>query len=275
MDYGKLYICPTPIGNLEDISLRGLRILNEVDFIAAEDTRHTLKLLNYYDIKKHLTSYHQHNIKEKGPKLIEKIKQGQTMALVSDAGMPGISDPGEDLIKLAIEENIEVIGLPGPSAMVLGLVISGLSTEKFAFEGFLPAKKSERIRQLEKLKEESRTLIFYETPHRIVESLEAMQKVFGDRKASLSRELTKKFEETLRGKLSDIIQIAKSKDLKGEILLVVEGHIKEEEEFDIEKMLNDFILSGMTKKDAIKKVVEETGASKNIVYGQSLKIKQK
>ena len=272
MDFGKLYICATPIGNLEDISLRVIRILNEVDFIAAEDTRHTLKLLNHYHIKKHLTSYHEHNIKEKGPKLIEKIKSGQTMALVSDAGMPGISDPGEHLIQLAIEENIEVIGLPGASAMLLALVISGLSTEKFVFEGFLPTKGNERIRELEKLKEESRTLIFYESPHRIVGSLEAMLLVLGDRKASLSRELTKRFEETIRANLSEIIEIASLRELKGEMVVVIEGHEKEEEDIDIKEMLNTLIVEGMTKKDAIKLVVEKTGLPKNSVYSESLKL---
>lgn len=272
MDFGKLYICATPIGNLEDMSLRAIRILNEVDFIGAEDTRHTLKLLNHYHIKKHLTSYHQHNIKEKGPQLIEKIKSGQTMALVSDAGMPGISDPGEHLIKLAIKENIEVIGLPGASAMLLALVISGLSTEKFAFEGFLPTKKNERIRELEKLKEEARTLIFYESPHRIVESLKAMLFVLGDRKTSLSRELTKRFEETIRGNLSEIIEIASLRELKGEMVVVVEGYKKEAEDFDIKEMLNALIKEGKTKKDAIKLVAEKTGLSKNLIYKQSLKL---
>lgn len=272
MDYGKLYICATPIGNLEDISFRTINIFNEVDFIGAEDTRHTLKLLNHYNIKKPLTSYHQHNIKEKGPKLIERIKLGETMALVSDAGMPGISDPGEHLIYLAIEEDIEVIAVPGASAMLLALVLSGLSTEKFAFEGFLPSKKNERLRSLEAVKEETRTLIFYESPHRILESLEAILLILGDRKASLSRELTKRFEETIRGKLSDIIEIANARDLKGEMVLVIEGYVKEEVAFDIEQMLKDFMQSGMTKKDAVKRVVEETGASKNIVYAESLKL---
>lgn len=272
MNIGKLYICATPIGNLEDISLRTVRILNEVDFIAAEDTRHTVKLLNHYGIKKNLTSYHQHNIKEKGPILIQRLKSGETMALVSDAGMPGISDPGQDLISLAIEENIEVIGLPGASAMLLALVISGLSTEKFAFEGFLPTKKNERIRALEKIKEETRTTIFYESPHRIVESLEAMLLVLGDRQASLSRELTKRFEETIRGKLSEIIEIATSRQLKGEMVVVVEAYVKEEEDLDIEAMLKTLIWEGMTKKDAVKKVVDQTGISKNLVYAESLKI---
>lgn len=272
MDFGKLYICATPIGNLEDMSLRAIRILNEVDFIAAEDTRHTLKLLNHYDIKKHLTSYHLHNIKEKGPKLIQRIKAGQTMALVSDAGMPGISDPGEHLISLAIRENIEVIGIPGASAMLLALVISGLSTDRFAFEGFLPTKKNERIRKLEELKEESRTLIFYESPHRIVESLQAIHLVLGDRKSSLSRELTKRFEETIRGKLSEIIEIASLRELKGEMVIVIEGYVKEEEDIDVKKMLSDLIIGGMTKKDAIKLVVEKTGLPKNLVYGESLEI---
>ncbi len=274
MDYGKLYICATPIGNLEDMSFRTLNILKEVDFIGAEDTRHTLKLLNHYNIKKTLTSYQKHNIREKGPKLIDRIKKGQTMALVSDAGMPGISDPGEDLVDLAIKEGIEVIGIPGPSAMILALVISGLSTEKFAFEGFLPAKKNDRIRALEEIKEEKRTLIFYESPHRIQRALEEVLLVFGDRKASLSRELTKKFEETLRGKISELLEIARVRELKGEMVLVVEGYTREEEEFDIEMMLTSLIDSGMSRKDAVRKIVKETGLAKNIVYEESLKGKK-
>lgn len=164
MKEGKLYVCPTPIGNLEDITFRVLNTLKEVDLIAAEDTRHTIKLLNHYGIKKPLTSYHEHNVREKGPELIDRLKAGESIALVSDAGMPGISDPGEDLIKLAIEEGIEVIALPGPTASITALVVSGLPTDKFVFEGFLSSKRKQRKEELSSLKEEKRTIIIYESP---------------------------------------------------------------------------------------------------------------
>ena len=186
MKRGILYICPTPIGNLEDITLRTIRILGEVDLIAAEDTRHTIKLLNHYDIKKPLTSYHEHNIKEKGSMLIEKLSLGQNIALVSDAGMPGISDPGEELIRQAIDEGIEVIGLPGPTASITALVISGLSTDKFIFEGFLSSKKGDRKKELEKIKEYRKTTIIYEAPHRLINLLEDMRDILGNRNLSIS-----------------------------------------------------------------------------------------
>ena len=192
---GKLYICPTPIGNLEDITYRTLRVLNEVDLIAAEDTRHSIKLLNHFEISKPLTSYHEHNKDSKGGYLINKLLEGENVAVISDAGMPGISDPGEDIIREAIENNIEVEVLPGATAFVTALVGSGLDTRKFAFEGFLDRDKKTRREQLEDVKEESRTMIFYESPHRLKDTLKDMSKVLGNRKISINRELTKKYQE--------------------------------------------------------------------------------
>lgn len=274
MKRGILYICPTPIGNLEDITLRTIRILGEVDLIAAEDTRHTIKLLNHYDIKKPLTSYHEHNIKEKGSMLIEKLSLGQNIALVSDAGMPGISDPGEELIRQAIDEGIEVIGLPGATASITALVISGLSTDKFIFEGFLSSKKGDRKKELEKIKEYRKTTIIYEAPHRLINLLEDMRDILGDRKISISRELTKKYEETFRGTVAEALEKFKTLGVKGEFVLIVEGNYEEDEieEIDIHRLLNQYINEGMTKKEAVKKVSEETGIAKNLVYKESLNL---
>lgn len=273
MKKGSLYICPTPIGNLEDITLRTLNILKEVDLIAAEDTRHTLKLLNHYDIKKPLTSYHEHNVKEKGIELIEKLNQGINIALVSDAGMPGISDPGADLIREAIEAGIEVVALPGPTASITALIISGLATDKFIFYGFLPPKRKDRIRELEIIKEYKMTTILYEAPHRLLDLLEDMDEILGDRRISISRELTKKFEETFRGTAKEALEKFKSSGVKGEFVIVVEGN-KEEESFDIdiEKALKEYLSQGYTKKEAVKKVSQEYNLPKNEVYKISLEI---
>jgi 16S rRNA (cytidine1402-2'-O)-methyltransferase len=271
MEAGKLYVCPTPIGNLEDITFRVLNILKEVDLIAAEDTRHTLRLLNHFQIKKPMTSYHEHNIREKGPHLIQQLQEGKTIALVSDAGMPGISDPGQDLIRMAIEEGIRVVGLPGPSAALLALVISGLATEKFAFEGFLPSKGTERKKALEGIRDEKRTLIFYESPHRIAGSLKDMLEVLGDREASLSRELTKHFEETLRGGLQDLLSHAEERNLKGEMVVVVSGAEEvQAEEIDIKNELRKLLEDGMSKKEAVKELVRVHGVPRNQVYQESL-----
>jgi len=275
MEQGILYVCPTPIGNLDDITFRVLDILRSVDIIAAEDTRHTLKLLNHFDIKKQMTSYHEHNIREKGPMIVDMLQSGKSVALVSDAGMPGISDPGEDIIKLCIEAGIQVMGLPGPSAALLALVISGLSTDKFAFEGFLPSKSTDRKKALEGLKGEERTIIFYESPHRLADSLKDMSAVLGNRRASLSRELTKKFEETIRGTLDELLSVANERQLKGEMVIVVQGAEKsEQEEFDIGAMLLQLLEDGYSKKDAIRLVCEKTGAPKNQVYSESLRLKK-
>lgn len=272
MERGVLYICPTPIGNLEDITLRTIRILGEVDLIAAEDTRHTIKLLNHYDIKKPLTSYHEHNIKEKGTELIEKLSSGQNIALVSDAGMPGVSDPGQELIRQAIDEGVEVIALPGATASITALVISGLSTEKFIFEGFLSSKKGERKKELAKIKEYTKTTIIYEAPHRLMNLLEDMEEVLGDRQISISRELTKKYEETFRGTASQALEKFKDSGVKGEFVIIVDGNHEEKEvqEIDIGLLLEKYIDEGLTKKEAVKKVSEEYNIPKNLVYKVSI-----
>ena len=274
MDKGKLYICPTPIGNLEDITLRTLRILGEVDIIAAEDTRHSIKLLNHYEIKKPLTSYHEHNIREKGPELIEKLNEGLSIALISDAGMPGISDPGQDLIRLAIDEGIPVVGLPGPTASILALVVSGLNTDKFVFEGFLSSKKRDRIKELEGLKEERRTIIFYESPHRILNFLRDCLEVLGERKIALGRELTKHYEEIFRGTISESIEKFQNIPIKGEFVIIMEGNPLEEEivQIDILEYLKSYMDQGLSKKEAIKKLSIEKNIPKNQVYSESLKL---
>lgn len=275
LEYGKLYICPTPIGNLEDITLRTLRILKEVDLIAAEDTRHSLKLLNHYDIKKPLTSYHEHNIREKGKELIEKLKSGLNIGLVSDAGMPGISDPGQDIISLAVNENIEVVVLPGPTASITALVASGLSTEKFVFEGFLSSKKRDRLKEFERLKCEERTIILYESPHRILGFLEDMLEVWGNREISLVRELTKQYEEIFRGNIIGAIDKFSASTIRGEFVIVVEGNkdIDVTIDVDILEELKKFIEEGYSKKDAIRKVSDDAKIPKNVVYKESLKLK--
>ena len=228
---GKLYICPTPIGNLEDITYRTLRVLNEVDLIAAEDTRHSVKLLNHFEISKPLTSYFEHNKDTKGIYLINKLLEGENIALISDAGMPGISDPGEDLIRLAIENNIEVDVLPGASAFVIALVGSGLNTYKFAFEGFLDRDKKLRRSRLEEVREEERTMIFYESPHRLKDTLKDMLKILGNRKISVNRELTKKYQEVIREDIETVINIFNEKEAKGEFVLIVDGFKGENEYF--------------------------------------------
>ena len=273
---GKLYICPTPIGNLDDITYRTLKVLREVDLIAAEDTRHSIKLLNHFEISKPLTSYHEHNKDSKGNYLINKLLDGENIALISDAGMPGISDPGEDIIKEAIKNNIEIEVLPGATASITALVGSGISTSKFVFEGFLDRDKKSKRKRLEELKEEDRTIIFYESPHRLKETLKEMLKIFGNRKLSISRELTKKYQETIRDDLENLVEIFEKKEAKGEFVLIVEG-------FSGEKTINnnysdlsdreyviELINSGINKKDAIKIVCKERKLTKDIVYKQVL-----
>lgn len=273
---GKLYICPTPIGNLEDITYRTLRVLNEVDLIAAEDTRHSVKILNHFEISKPLTSYFEHNKDSKGIYLINKLLEGENIALISDAGMPGISDPGEDLIKLAIEHNIEIDVLPGATAFVVALVGSGMNTHKFAFEGFLDRDKKLRRSRLEEVKEEERTMIFYESPHRLKDTLKDMLKVFGNREISVNRELTKKYQEVIRQDIETVINLFNEKDVKGEFVLIVDGFKGEktlandysdlnEREY-VEALLED----GMSKKDAIKVVCKERKLKKDVVYKQVL-----
>ena len=273
---GKLYICPTPIGNLEDITYRTLRVLNEVDLIAAEDTRHSMKLLNHFEISKPLTSYFEHNKDTKGIYLINKLLEGENIALISDAGMPGISDPGEDLIRLAIENNIEVDVLPGASAFVIALVGSGLNTYKFAFEGFLDRDKKLRRSRLEEVKEEERTMIFYESPHRLKDTLKDMLKILGNRKISVNRELTKKYQEVIREDIETVINIFNEKEAKGEFVLIVDGFKGEKTLVNDDSNLNEreyveaLLEDGMSKKDAIKVVCKERKLKKDFVYKQVL-----
>ncbi|MBC8590235.1 16S rRNA (cytidine(1402)-2'-O)-methyltransferase [Wansuia hejianensis] len=274
MEKGKLYICPTPIGNLEDITLRTLRILEEVDLIAAEDTRHTIKLLNHYKIKKPLTSYHEHNEKEKGSELIDRLHKGENIALVSDAGMPGISDPGQEVISMAIREDIEVIVLPGATASITALVSSGLSTNKFVFEGFLSSKKKDRRKELEELKKEKRTIIFYESPHRLLNTLNDMIDIIGNRNISIAREITKLYEEIFRGKIQEAMEKFSSTQVKGEFVLIVEGNDEEivEKDIDIKEKLKEYIEDGYSKKESVKLVAQKYEIPKNQVYKESLEI---
>lgn len=274
MSEGSLFICPTPIGNLEDITLRTLNILKKVDIIAAEDTRHTIKLLNHYDIKVPLTSYYEHNKVEKGPYIIERLKRGENVALVSDAGMPGISDPGEELIGLAIGEGIEVVALPGATASIIALVLSGLSTDKFVFEGFLPSNGRERVEELKKIKYENRTIILYESPHRLIDTLKDMFNILGNRNISISRELTKIHEETFRGTVEEGIEYFKD-NRRGEFVIVVEGsQVKNNTNLythlSIREHIKAYMEEGLSKKDAVKKVASDRNIGKNVVYKESI-----
>ena len=273
---GKLYICPTPIGNLEDMTYRTIRILNEVDLIAAEDTRHSIKLLNHFEISKPLTSYHEHNKDSKGGYLINKLLEGENIALISDAGMPGISDPGEDIIKQAIEHNIDIEVLPGATASITALVGSGLETAKFAFEGFLDRDKKVRRNQLEELKEERRTIIFYESPHRLKDTLKDMLKVLGNRRIAVNREITKKYQEIIREDIETVININNEKEVKGEFVLIVEGFKGEKtvqnsyEDLTEREYVITLMENGMDKKDAIKTVCKDRKLKKDVVYKQVL-----
>ena len=272
---GVLYLCATPIGNLEDITFRCIRILGEVDIIAAEDTRQTIKLLRHYEIHKPLISYHEHNKFEKGMELIEMLRSGKSIALVSDAGMPAISDPGEDLVKLCVENDIEVVPIPGPSASLAALIVSGLPTARFCFEGFLPVNNKERKERLKKLTHETRTIIFYEAPHRLLETLEDIMEQLGNRRISVSREITKKFEETVRADIGQVISIFKERAIKGEFVLVIEGinekelidiELKKWDNISIEDHIKMYIGQGMDKREAIKKVAEDRKMPKKEIY---------
>ena len=273
---GILYIIATPIGNLEDITLRAIRILKEVDLIAAEDTRHSIKLLNHFEISKPLTSYHEHNKDSKGGYLINKLLEGENIALISDAGMPGISDPGEDIIKQAIEHNIDIEVLPGATASITALVGSGLETAKFAFEGFLDRDKKVRRNQLEELKEERRTIIFYESPHRLKDTLKDMLKVLGNRRIAVNREITKKYQEIIREDIETVINIFNEKEVKGEFVLIVEGFKGEKtvqnsyEDLTEREYVITLMENGMDKKDAIKTVCKDRKLKKDVVYKQVL-----
>lgn len=276
---GMIYFCATPIGNLEDITLRVLRILQEVDLIAAEDTRHSIKLLNHFEIKTPLTSYHQHNEMSKGDQIIDLAREGKKIAIVSDAGMPGISDPGQELIKKCIKEDIPFTLLPGANAALMALVLSGLSTESFVFEGFLSREKKQRNNQIEGIKKEIRTIIFYESPNRIVGTLKELQKNLGQRQIALGRELTKHFEEIWRGTFEEAIEEFQNRQPRGEFVLVIEGLSQEDiiqenkekwEHFTILQHLDYYMEQGDSKKEAMKKVAKDRDIPKRDVYQQTL-----
>lgn len=275
---GKLYLCATPIGNLEDITFRVLRTLKEVDLIAAEDTRNSIKLLNHFEIKTPMTSYHEYNKIEKAYKLAERLKAGENIALITDAGTPGISDPGEDLVRICLEEGIEVTSLPGPAACITALTMSGLPTRRFAFEAFLPREKKERARILEELKEETRTIIIYEAPHHLKKTLEELYVALGDRRISVCRELTKKHEDATKTTLENVISYYQDNEPRGEYVLVLEGktfEAKEKEQQDswcsmsIEEHMAHYTEQGIDRKEAMKLVAKDRGISKRDVY-QSL-----
>lgn len=284
MNKGKLYICPTPIGNLEDITIRVLNTLKNVDLIAAEDTRHTLKLLNHFGIKKPLSSYHEHNIRTKGIILVNKLLEGKNIALVSDAGMPGISDPGSDMVKLCIDEEIPFEVLPGATASIVALVGSGLDTDRFAFEGFLEKNRNKRRERLKAIKKDDRTLIFYESPHRLSHTLEDMVDILGSRRAVIARELTKMHEEFIRGNLTELLEHLKLNPPRGEIVLLCEGAdleklaVDEKRELDrltIKEHILLFMRDGLDKKSAIKEVAKRRNIPKREVYKKSIDIQRK
>ncbi len=273
---GMLYLVPTPIGNLEDMSFRAIRILKEADLIAAEDTRNTRKLCNYFEIQTPVVSYHEHNKESSGEKLIHKIKEGMKIALVSDAGMPAISDPGYELVYAAINEKVTVVPLPGANAALPALIASGLSCQPFYFYGFLNRNKKEKKVELEALRKQTGTLVFYESPHRLKETLTTMYEIFGNRNAAICRELTKKFEEFIRGSLEEIILWANQDEIRGEFCLIIEGtdesKLKEEENnwwaaMSIEEHVNHYIsVKDIPSKEAIKQTAKDRGINKREVY---------
>ena len=267
---GTLYIVATPIGNLEDITLRAIRILNEVDLIAAEDTRHTLKLLNHLEISKPLISYHRHNEEVKSDVLIEKLQEGNNIALVSDAGTPGICDPGEEIIKKCIELEINIVPIPGACAMINSLICSGIDTKEFTFLGFLTLNKKLRKNKLEEIEKSNKTIIIYEAPHKLETTLKDLKQILNkDRRIVLAREITKIHEEFIRGNIDDLIQI--TKDIKGEIVLIIEGNSEISEENELNKLSMEehykfYENQGFSKKDIIKKIAKDRNLNKNDVY---------
>lgn len=272
---GILYLCATPIGNLEDMTFRCVRILKEVDLIAAEDTRNSIKLLNHFEIKTPMTSYHEYNKIAKGQKLIERLRGGEDIALITDAGTPGISDPGEELVAMCHEAGIQVTAVPGAAACVTALTISGLPTRRFAFEAFLPTDKKERTAVLEELREETRTIVMYEAPHRLVKTLKLLEETLGSRRISVCRELTKKHETVFATTIEEAISYYEMQEPKGECVLVIAGKSREEqraqairqwENMSIPEHMEYYIKQGKEKKDAMKLVAKDRGVSKREIY---------
>lgn len=280
---GKLYLCATPIGNLEDITLRVLRTLKEVDLIAAEDTRNSIRLLNHFEIRTPMTSYHEYNKIDKGRMLVEKMLEGQNIALITDAGTPGISDPGEELTAMCYDAGIEVTSLPGPAACVTALTLSGLPTRRFAFEAFLPSDKKERKAILEELRSETRTILIYEAPHRLVRTLEELLEILGDRRITLCRELTKKHETAFRTTIRGLLDFYREEKPLGECVMVIEGKKREElrreeqaswEEISIEEHMTRYLEEGNSQKESMKLVARDRGVSKRDIYQYLLEHKK-
>lgn len=277
---GKLYLCATPIGNLEDITYRVVRTLNEVDLIGAEDTRNSIKLLNHFDIKTPMTSYHEFNKYDKAKQLVEMMKEGKNIAIITDAGMPGISDPGEEVVRQCFEAGIQVTSLPGPAACITALTMSGQKTRRFCFEAFLPKDKKEKVAVLEELKNETRTIIIYEAPHRLARTLKELRETLGNRQLTLCRELTKKYEEADKTTIDRAIEKYNEKEPRGEYVLVIEGKSQEEiqeenkqkwESMTIEEHMEYYISQGNDKKSAMKLVAKDRGVSKRDIYNQLIK----
>lgn len=272
---GTLYLCATPIGNLEDMTMRCIRILKEADLIAAEDTRNSIKLLNHFDIKTPMTSYHEYNKAGKGRKLVERLKAGENIALITDAGTPGISDPGEDLVRMCREEGIPVTAIPGAAACIAALTISGLPTGRFAFEAFLPADKKERGTVLKEMENETRTMVVYEAPHRLARTLKLLGEALGNRRISICRELTKKHEEVFTTTLKEAVSYYERQEPRGECVIVIQGKSREEleadsrarwEEMSVEEHMEYYTGAGMDKKDAMKQVAKDRGVGKREIY---------
>ena len=272
---GTLYLCATPIGNLEDMTFRAVRTLKEADLIAAEDTRNSIKLLNHFEIRTPMTSYHEYNKIEKGRKLTDLLLEGKNIALITDAGTPGISDPGEELVKMCHEAGVTVTAVPGAAACMTALTISGLPTRRFAFEAFLPSDKKERRDVLEELKDETRTIVLYEAPHRLVKTLEELRETLGDRQVSVCRELTKKHETVYRSTLGEACTYYQSHEPRGECVLVIQAKSREElrrqsqrkwAEMSLEEHMAYYTDQGVDRKEAMKKVAKDRGVSKREVY---------
>ena len=277
---GKLYLCATPIGYLEDITYRVVRTLNEVDLIGAEDTRNSIKLLNHFDIKTPMTSYHEFNKYDKAKQLVEMMKEGKNIAIITDAGTPGISDPGEEVVRQCFEAGIQVTSLPGPAACITALTMSGQKTRRFCFEAFLPKDKKEKVAVLEELKNETRTIIIYEAPHRLARTLKELRETLGNRQLTLCRELTKKYEEADKTTIDQAIEKYNEKEPRGEYVLVIEGKSQEEiqeenkqkwESMTIEEHMEYYISQGNDKKSAMKLVAKDRGVSKRDIYNQLIK----
>ena len=272
---GTLYLCATPIGNLEDITFRVLRTLKEVDLIAAEDTRNSIKLLNHFEIKTPMTSYHEYNKIEKAYQLVAKLKEGQNIALITDAGTPGISDPGEDIVRICYEEGVPVTSLPGAAACITALTMSGRPTRRFAFEAFLPRDKKERQAVLAELKDETRTIIIYEAPHHLVKTVTELMEVLGDRELTVCRELTKKHENKMQTTFSGLLAYSQEREPRGEYVLIICGRSREElqrqeqeswESMSLEEHMAYYEAQGINRKDAMKLVAKDRGIAKRDVY---------